>query len=147
MSLKEQLMDDLKAAMRDKDTVRKNAVQMVRAAVLQTEKDQKIVLDDEGVLEVVAREVKKRRDVLPEYQKSGRDDLIQDLEKEIHVLMAYLPEQLTEDEIRRIVEETVQEVGASSMKDMGKVMQALMPKTKGRADGKTVNSLVKQILS
>lgn len=147
MSLKEQLMDDLKTAMRDKDVVRKNAVQMVRAAVLQTEKDQKIVLDDEGVLEIVAREVKKRKDVLPEYQKSGREDLIQDLEKEIQVLMAYLPEQLTEDEIRQIVEETVKEVGAASMKDMGKVMQALMPKTKGRADGKTVNSLVKQILA
>ena len=102
MSLKDKLMDDLKSAMKDKDTIRKNAVQMVRASVLQVEKDNKITLDDEGVIEVVAKEVKKRKDVLPEYEKSGRQDLIDDLSREIEVLMAYLPQQMSEEEIEAV---------------------------------------------
>ncbi len=147
MSIKDKLMDDLKAAMKDKDTVRKNAVQMVRASVLQVEKDNKVTLDDEGVLEVVAKEVKKRKDVLPEYEKSGREDLISDLKREIEVLMAYLPQQMTEEEIEALVIASISEAGATSMKDIGKVMAVIMPKTKGRADGKTINLFVKKHLS
>lgn len=147
MSLKDKLMDDLKSAMKDKDTVRKNAVQMVRASVLQTEKDNKITLDDSGVIEVVAKEVKKRKDVLPEYEKSGREDLIGDLKREIEVLMAYLPQQMTEEEIETLVLEAIKETDAKSMKDIGKVMAVIMPKTKGVADGKTVNLMVKKHLS
>ena len=147
MSLKDKLMDDLKSAMKDKDTIRKNAVQMVRASVLQVEKDNKITLDDEGVIEVIAKEVKKRKDVLPEYEKSGRQDLIEDLNKEIQVLMAYLPEQMSEEEIEALVISAIEEAGAKSMKDIGKVMAVIMPKTKGKADGKTVNLYVKKHLS
>ena len=147
MSLKDKLMDDLKSAMKDKDTIRKNAVQMVRASVLQVEKDNKITLDDEGVIEVIAKEVKKRKDVLPEYEKSGRQDLIEDLNKEIQVLMAYLPEQMSEEEIEALVISAIEEAGAKSMKDIGKVMAVIMPKTKGKADGKTVNLFVKKHLS
>lgn len=147
MSLKDKLMDDLKAAMKDKDTVRKNAVQMVRASVLQVEKDNKVTLDDEGVIEVVAKEVKKRKDVLPEYEKSGRQELIDELNKEIEVLMAYLPEQMSEEEIEALVISAIEEAGAKSMKDIGKVMAVIMPKTKGKADGKTVNQYVKKHLS
>ena len=122
MSLKETLLQDLKVAMKEKDTIRKNTIQLVRAGVLQIEKDNHVELDDEGVLDVVAKELKKRRDSLPEFEKSGRTDLIDNLNKEIEVLLGYLPEQLTEDEIKKIVEETIAETGASSMKDMGKVM-------------------------
>ena len=147
MSLKDKLMDDLKEAMKEKDSVRKNAVQMVRSSVLQVEKDNKITLDDEGVTEVIAKEVKKRKDVLPEYEKSGREDLIADLKKEIDVLMAYLPEQRSEQEIEALVLEAISESGAESMKDIGKVMAVIMPKTKGKADGKTVNLFVKKHLS
>jgi len=147
MSLKDKLMTDLKAAMKDKDTVRKNAVQMVRASVLQVEKDNKITLDDEGVVEVVAKEVKKRKDVLPEYEKSGRQELIDELNKEIEVLMAYLPEQMSEEEIEALVISAIAEAGAESMKDIGKVMAVIMPKTKGKADGKTINQFVKKHLS
>lgn len=147
MSLKERLMDDLKAAMKEKNSVRKNAVQMVRASVLQVEKDNKITLDDEGVTEVIAKEVKKRKDVLPEYEKSGREDLISDLKEEIDVLMAYLPEQMSEQEIEALVVEAISQTGAQSMKDIGKVMAVIMPKTKGVADGKTVNLFVKKHLS
>ena len=147
MSLKQQLADDLKSAMKDKDITRKNTVQMVRAAVLQVEKDQRITLDDEGVLEVIAKQLKQRRDSLPDYEKSGREDLIADLKAEMDVLMRYLPEQLTREELEVIVAKAVADTGASSMKDMGKIMAAVMPQTKGRADGKVINEIAKSMLS
>lgn len=146
MSLKERLLQDMKDAMKAKDTVRKNTVQLVRSGVLQIEKDKKIELDDEGVLDVIAKELKKRRDSLPEFEKSGRTDLIENLNKEIEVLLGYLPEQLTEEEIQVIVDETIKEVQAKSMKDMGKVMAAVTPKVKGRADNKIVSNYVKKLL-
>ena len=147
MSLKEILAEDLKSAMKDKDTVRKNTVQMVRAAVLQFEKDKKVTLDDEGVLEVIAKQLKQRKDSLPDYEKSGRDDLIAELKAEIDVLMKYLPEQLTKEELEVIVKEAIVETGASSIKDMGKIMATVMPKTKGRADGKMINEIAKAMLT
>lgn len=147
MSLKETLMDDLKSAMKEKNVPKKNAVQMARASILQFEKDNKTTLDDEGVVEIIAKEVKKRKDVLPDYIKSGRDDLINEINIEIETLMKYLPEQLSDEEIEDIVKSTISEVSASSMKDMGKVMAALMPKVKGRADGKKVNEAVKKFLN
>lgn len=146
MSLKERLLEDLKAAMRDKDIIRKNAVQMVRSAVLQVEKDNRVTLDDDGVIEVIAKEVKKRRDCLPDYEKSGRQDLIDALKKEIEILQEYLPQQLTEDELKEIVRQSIQETGACSAKDVGKVMQAVMPKVKGRADGREASRIVKMLL-
>lgn len=146
MSLKDKLLQDLKEAMKKKDTVRKNTVQLVRSGILQIEKDKKIELDDEGVLDVISKELKKRRDSMPDYVKSGRQDLIDNLNKEIEVLLTYLPKQLTEDEIKVIVEEAVKETGAATMKDMGKVMANVTPKVKGRADNKIVSGLVKQML-
>lgn len=146
LSLKEQLAEDLKAAMKAHETVRKNTVQSVRAAVLQVEKDSKVELDDAGVTDVIAKELKKRRDVLPDYEKSGRDDLIAELKQEIDVLTAYLPAQLTREELEAIVKETVESSGAASMKDMGKLMGLILPKVKGRADGREVNELVKSYL-
>ncbi len=147
MALKDILMDDLKSAMKEKNVPKKNAIQMARAQILQFEKDNKTTLDDEGVIEVIAKEVKKRKDVLPDYEKSGREDLIKEINIEIETLMAYLPEQLTDEEIDELVKKVVSETGASSMKDMGKVMAALMPLTKGKADGKKVNLSVKKYLS
>ena len=146
MSLKEQLAQDLKESMKDKDTIRKNAVQSVRAAVLQVEKDSKITLDDDGVIGVIAKEVKKRKDVLPEYEKSGRDELIAELKREIEVLTGYLPSQLTQEELDGIVKEAIDRLGATSMKDMGKIMADVMPKITGRADGGAVNLTVKKLL-
>lgn len=146
MSLKEQLLEDMKAAMKEKDSIKKNAIQMARSAVLQVEKDNKVNLEDDGVVEVIAKEVKKRKDALPEYEKSGRQDLIEKLKYEIGVLMKYLPEQFTEEEIEKIVKEVIEETGAESAKDMGKVMQTVMPRVKGRADGKLVNQIVKRML-
>ena len=147
MSLKERLAQDLKDAMREKDVVRKDTVQLTRAAILQIEKDNKITLDDEGVVEVIAKEVKKRRDALPDYEKSGRTDLIQTMNRELEVLLAYLPQQLTESEIDEIVKQSITEVGASSMKDIGNIMKNVMPKVKGKADGRMINESVKRILN
>ena len=147
MSLKEQLAQDLKLSMKEKDTVKKNAVQGIRAAIKQVEIDTRTELDDESVIEVIAKELKRRKDVLPEYEKSGRDDLIADLKKEIDIIMGYLPSQLSHDELDEIVKAAVEATGASSMKDMGKIMAEVMPKIKGRADGKAVNEIAKNYLN
>ena len=147
MSLKEQLASDLKLSMKEKDTVKKNAVQSIRAAIKQVEIDTRAELDEAGVIEVIAKELKRRKDVLPEYEKSGRDDLIADLKKEIDIIMGYLPSQLSHDELDEIVRAAVAATGASSMKDMGKIMAAVMPQIKGRADGKAVNEIAKNYLN
>ncbi|MBQ3225986.1 MAG: GatB/YqeY domain-containing protein [Clostridia bacterium] len=147
MSLKDTLMSDLKDAMKDKDVLRKNTVQMVRAAILQKEKDQQITLSDDDILEVIAKEVKTRRDSLVEFEKGGRDDLVEAVSRELEVLLGYLPKQLSEDELRAIIKETIAETGAESMRDIGKVMAAVRPKTTGRADGKQINAIAKELLS
>ena len=146
MSLKEQLFADLKTAMKEKDALRKDTIQLIRSGVLQIEKDNKVELDDEGVLEVISKQLKSRRDSMPDFVKSGREDLVEKLNKEIEVLLSYLPEQLSEDEIQKIVEETIAQIGASSIKEMGKIMGAITPKVKGRADMKVVGNFVKKVL-
>ena len=146
MSLKDKLKEDLKAAMKDKDSVRKNVVQLIKAGVLQVEKDNKVTLDDEGVLDVIAKQLKQRRDSLPDYEKSGREDLIDQLKREMEILMGYLPAQLTHEELEQFVKEAVVATGAKTVKDMGKVMAAVMPKTKGRADGKEINQIARTLL-
>ena len=147
MTIKERLAEDLKSAMKDKNVIRKNVVQLVRAGVLQIEKDNKVTLDDNGVLEVIAKQLKQRKDSLPDYEKSGRDDLIAELKAEMDVLMDYLPKQLTKEELEAIIKEIVAETGASSIKDMGKVMAAAKAKTVGRADGRMINEIAKGLLS
>ena len=146
MTLKDKLKEDLKSAMKEKDTIRKNVVQLIKAGVLQVEKDSKVTLDDDGVLDVIAKQLKQRRDSLPEYEKSGRDGLISQLKREMDILMEYLPPQLSHEELEAIVKQAVEETGAQSVKDMGKVMAAVMPKTKGRADGKEINRIARELL-
>ena len=146
MSIKETLAQDLKLSMKEKDLIRKNTVQSIRAAILQVEKDNLTELDDDAIIEVIAKELKKRKDVLPDYEKSGREELITQLNREIEIVMGYLPSQLSEDELDEIVKNAVESTGASSMKDMGKIMAEVMPKIKGRADGKLVNALAKKYL-
>jgi uncharacterized protein len=145
MSLKDRLLEDMKVAMRDKDVISKNTIQMTRSAVLQVEKDNKVTLDDDGIIEILAKEVKKRKDSLPDYERAERQDLVDNIKAEIDVLLKYLPQQLTEEELEVIVKKAIQETGASSAKDLGKVMQAVMPIVKGRADGKMINQIAKKI--
>lgn len=147
LALKEKLMEDLKLSMKDKDTVRKNTVQSVRAAIKQVEVDNRVELSDDDIIGVIAKGAKKRKDVLPEYEKSGRTDLIDELKREIEILMGYLPSQLSKEELGEIVKNAIAEVGASSMKDMGKIMANVMPKIKGRADGGMVNAIAKELLN
>ncbi len=146
MSLKELLVQDLKNAMKDGNDVAKTAIQMARSAVLQVEKGTKVTLDDDGIVEIITKEVKKRMDTLPDFEKSNRQDLIDNLKAEIEVLKKYLPQQLSEGEIEEIVKEAISSTGATSAKEIGKVMQAVMPKTRGKADGKLVNQIVKKLL-
>jgi uncharacterized protein YqeY len=146
MSLKDKLLEDMKTAMKEKDTIRKNTVQLVRSAVLQVEKDNHVTLDDDGIIEVIAKEVKKRKDSLAVYEQSGSQDLIDDLNSEINVLLAYLPTQLTEAEVEQIVSKAITDTNATSARDMGKIMQVVMPQIKGRSDGKVVNQIVKKLL-
>ncbi len=147
MGLKERLAQDLKLSMKAKDTVKKNTVTTIRAAIKQIEVDKRIELDDDGVTEVISKELKKRKDVLPEYEKSGRDDLINQLKTEIEIIMGYLPSQLSSDELDEIVKHAVEATGAYTMKDMGKIMAEVMPKVKGRADGRMVNEVARKYLN
>lgn len=146
MFLKDKLLEDLKAAMKSKDVLKKNTVQMVRSAVLQVEKDQKITLDDDGIIDIITKELKKRENVLPEYEKSGREDLVDNLKVEINILKGYLPKQLSESEVEAIVKESILEIGTVTKKDIGKVMKAVLPKVKGKADGKLVNIIVQKLI-
>ena len=145
--LKEKLLEDLKESMKNKNIVRKNAIQMVRAAILQVEKDKQITLDDSQIIEIIAKESKKRKDSLSDYEKSGREDLIKEIKEEIAILAEYLPKQLEIEEVEAIVKEVIVEVGATSMKDMGKVMKAAKEKIGASSDGKTINEAVKKCLS
>ena len=145
--LKEKLMDDLKSAMRDKDDLRKDTVQMIRAAILQIEKDTGTQVDDNKIIDIIAKESKKRKDAAADFEKSGRQDLIDRNNKELEIINSYLPEQLSREEIESIVKEIVTSLGATSMKDMGNVMREAKAKMGASADGKTINEVVKSLLS
>ena len=145
--LKEKLLEDMKISMRDKNVTRKNVIQMVRAAILQVEKDKQIELTDDQILEIIAKESKKRKDSLSDYEKSGREDLINQINEEIQILAEYLPQPLTKEEIEKIVDQVIKDTGATTIKDMGKVMKESKAKIGPAADGKTINEIVKQKLS
>ncbi|WP_018212464.1 GatB/YqeY domain-containing protein [Desulfitobacterium hafniense] len=148
MSLKERLVEDMKVAMKAKEEgkVRLSVIRMARAAIKNAEIDKQVEFNDDQVIEVLAKEVKMRRDSIEEFSKANRPDTVKALEKEISVLMEYLPQQLSEGEIRQLAQETITEVGAQGPKDLGKVMGKITPKTKGRADGKLVNQIVRELL-
>ncbi|CAG7840083.1 GatB/YqeY domain-containing protein [Clostridium botulinum C] len=147
MSLKEKLQQDWKIAMKNRDKFRSSTLSMAKAAILQVEKTDNRVLDDEEIIGILSKEVKSRRDALVDFENGNRQDLVDEAKSEIEILLEYLPKQLTEDEIAEIVRQIICETGASSAKDMGKVMSAAMAKLKGRADGKLVSSIVKQNLN
>lgn len=145
--LKEKLLEDLKEAMKDKNIIRKNVVQMVRAAILQVEKDKQIEVTDDQIIEIIAKEAKKRKDSIPDYEKSGRQDLLDQINNEIAVLEEYLPEQLSAQEVEEKVKQIIEELGASTMKEMGIVMKKAKEQLGASADGKTINEAAKKILT
>ena len=144
--LKEKLMEDLKEAMRNKNEIKKNTVQMVRAVILQIEKDKGIQVEDDKILEIIAKEVKSKKDALKDFEKAQRQDLIDQTNQEIEVLQQYLPKQLSKEEIRVEVEKIIAAIGATTMKDMGAIMKEAKAKMGASADGKTINEVAKEIM-
>ncbi len=145
--MKKKLLEDLKEAMKDKNEIKKNAIQMARAGILQIEKDKGIELTDEQIIELIAKEVKKRKDSIADYERGGRDDLVAQIKEEIIYLEVYLPKQLTKEEIEEKVKVIIANVGATTIKDMGIVMKAAKEEFGASADGKTINEVVKALLN
>lgn len=146
MTLKERLQEDLKAAMKSKEQLRLSVIRLAKAAMMNLEIARGHEITDQEFIEVMAKEFKQRNDAIPEYEKASRMDIVEGLRQEMKILQEYLPEQLSENELREIIKTTIQEVGVTSKKEMGKIMAALMPKVKGKADGKLVNQIVNSLL-
>ena len=149
MGLKEQLMQDYKDAMKNADTVKKNTVNMVRAAIKQHEVDQRVTLEDDAdIVKIIKKQVKMRADALEDFAKAGRDDMVEGYKKEIEILKAYLPEEMGEEEIKAKVKEIADKLGIeANMKNMGVLMKSAMAELKDKADGSAVNKAVKEFLS
>lgn len=149
MSLMERLTEDMKEAMKAREAgkLKLSVIRMVKAAAKNSEIEKGTELNDEEMTQVIAREVKLRRDSIPEYEKANRAETVDTLQKEIAILMDYLPKQMTESEIIGLVKKILIEVGAQGPRDMGRVMGKIVPLTKGRSDGKTVNEIVKKALN
>ena len=145
--LKEKLLEDLKQSMKEKNANRKNVVQMVRAGILQVEKDKGIQLEDAQVLEIIAKELKKRKDSLADFKKANREDLINQVNEEISVLEEYLPKQLSDEELESKIQEIITKVGATTIKDLGMVMKEAKTEIGAQADGKRINEVVRKLLN
>ncbi len=145
--LKERLKNDLKEAMKAKDNFKRDVIRFLMSAVKQVEVDERKELSDEDIMKIIQKSVKQREDAIAQYKEGGREDLVEKEQKEAEILKSYLPKQLSDEELKEIVKKVIEEVGASSMKDMGKVMGAAIKKTAGRADGKRINAIVKELLS
>jgi uncharacterized protein len=147
MHPKDQILEDLKDAMRSGDTKRRETLRLLTAAFKQVEVDQRQELTEDDMISILTSEAKKRREAIDEAEKAGRAELAAQEKYELALIQTYLPQQLSRAEIEKFVREAVQEVGATTPKDMGKVMKVLMPRLKGQADGKLVNTIVKEVLS
>jgi uncharacterized protein YqeY len=152
MGLREQLRDDLKEAMRQQDELRKRTIRSVIAAMKQAETEldasgERVSLDDDDILALIAKQAKQRQESIVEYKRAGRQDLVDEEEAELAILQAYLPQQLGREEIEAEARAVIAEVGASGPRDMGKVMKPLMARLRGRADGKLANQIVRELLA
>ncbi|WNL17743.1 GatB/YqeY domain-containing protein [Arcobacter cryaerophilus gv. pseudocryaerophilus] len=147
MSLKEKLNEDLKQAMRDKEVVKRDSIRAINTMIKQVEVDERRVLDDAEVIKLIQRGIKQREEAISQYRAASRDDLVQKEQEQVDVFMLYLPKQLSDEELENGMKEIVSEVGATSLKDMGKVMGVASKKFAGVADGKRINEMVKKLLS
>jgi uncharacterized protein YqeY len=143
MSLKDRLSEDMKDAMRARDPARLESIRMLRAAIQRREVDARLTLDDDGVLAVLQKQAKQHQDSIAQFEDGGREDLASKEREQLKVLQSYLPEQMDQAEVDRLIAETLQETGAASMKDMGRVMALIKPKLQGRADMGAVSSYIK----
>ncbi|HKM01365.1 MAG TPA: GatB/YqeY domain-containing protein [Sedimentibacter sp.] len=142
MPLKERLMADLKEAMKSKIKVKKDTVTMVRAAIKQKEVDDRVELSDAEIVDIIAKQIKQKKDSISDFEKGNRQDLVDLTQEEIKILLEYLPPQLSDEDLDSIVKDAIEETGAQTKKDLGKLMALIMPKVKGKADGKRVNENV-----
>ena len=147
MSLKEKLNEDLKQAMRDKEVVKRDSIRAINTMIKQIEVDERRVLDDAEVIKLIQRVIKQREEAISQYSAASRDDLVQKEQEQVDVFMLYLPKQLSDVELENGMKEIISEVGATSLKDMGKVMGVASKKFAGVADGKRINEMVKKLLS
>jgi len=146
MTIQELLMVDLKDAMKQKLTLKKSVITMLRAAIKQIEIDERRTLSNDEILDIIAKQIKQKKSVIEEFIRGDRQDLADEAHEEISVLEGYLPEQLSEEELKALVLDAIKESNASSMKDMGSVMALVSNQTKGRADGKVLSGIVKDFL-
>lgn len=147
MALRERLNEDLKVAMRAKDPVRLAVIRGIKAAVLSVEtRAERVTLEDDGILQVITKELKERQEALPEFERAGRQDLVDKLRQEMALLREYLPAPLSSDELAKLVADAIDRSGAAGPRDLGKVMGILQPAIRGRADGRMVADLVKSQL-
>lgn len=147
MSIKEKLMQDLKAAMKSHDKIKKDTITMVRAAIKQIEVDKRVDLSDEEVIDIISKQYKERVSSIDEFKRGGRDDLVAQTEEEIKIILKYLPKQLTDEELEDIIKEAIEKLSITDKKQIGELMKEVMPKIKGKADGKKVNSIASKYLN
>ncbi|MCG3664178.1 GatB/YqeY domain-containing protein [Aliarcobacter butzleri] len=147
MSLKEQLNEDLKTAMREKNVVKRDSIRAINTMIKQIEVDERRVLDDAEVIKLIQRGIKQREEAIAQYSAASRDDLVQKEQEQVDVFMLYLPKQLTNEELEAGMKKVISEVGATTIKDMGKVMGVASKKFAGVADGKRINEMVKKLLA
>ncbi|MCG3703091.1 GatB/YqeY domain-containing protein [Aliarcobacter butzleri] len=147
MSLKEQLNEDLKTAMREKNVVKRDSIRAINTMIKQIEVDERRVLDDAEVIKLIQRGIKQREEAIAQYSAASRNDLVQKEQEQVDVFMLYLPKQLTNEELESGMKEIISEVGATTIKDMGKVMGVASKKFAGVADGKRINEMVKKLLA
>ncbi len=146
MNLKEQLKADLKEAMRAKEIEKRDSIRAINTMIKQVEVDQRIELDDAEIIKLIQRGIKQREEAIAQYKEAGRDDLSQKEQQQIDIFSLYLPKQLSDEELEAVIKQIIEEVGATSMKDMGKIMNPAKEKIGGSADGKRINETVKKIL-
>ena len=146
MSLKEQLKEDLKTAMRDKDVVKRDSIRAINTMIKQIEVDERKELNDDDIIKLIQKGIKQREESISQYKAASRDDLVEQEQAQVNVFMLYLPTQVSDEELEAGMKEIIAEVGATSMKDIGKVMGNATKKFAGVADGKRINEMVKKLL-
>ncbi|MFW6282866.1 MAG: GatB/YqeY domain-containing protein [Minisyncoccales bacterium] len=147
MNLKKQIQEDLKEALKAKEKDKISVLRMINASIKNKEIDKKEELSNDEIIQIISKEIKKRKEGLKEFEKAKREETVEKEKKQLKIIEKYLPEQMSKEEIEELAEKIIKEVGAKGMSDMGKVMEKIMPKTKGKADGKVVSSIVRKKLS
>ncbi|EFK38979.1 MULTISPECIES: GatB/YqeY domain-containing protein [Peptoniphilus] len=147
MSIKDKLMADLKDAMKSHNKLRKDVITLIRSAIKQREVDERIELTDEDILTIISKQLKEKKSSIEDFKKGNREDLVKQTEDEMKILLEYLPKQLSQEDLKEIVKDAIDKENISSMKDIGKLMKAVMPQVKGKADGNAVNKIARELLN